>query len=76
MATNYIEKKQYCFLERNYRCRYGEIDIIACHQEYLVFCEVKTRKESLALQPSLSVNQGKNKRIRELVGWYLMNHEG
>ena len=56
-------------------CRYGEIDIIACNSEYLVFCEVKTRKGSAPLHPSLSVTKAKGKRIRELAGLYLMENE-
>ena len=40
-----------------------------------VFCEVKTRKGSVPLHPSLSVTKAKGKRIRELAGLYLMEHE-
>ena len=59
----------------SFRCHYGEIDIIACNSEYLVFCEVKTRKGSVPLHPSLSVTKTKGKRIRELAGFYLMEQE-
>ena len=65
----------YSILQRNFRCRYGEIDIIACNFEYFVFCEVKTRKGSTPLHPSLSVTKVKGKRIRELASLYLMKHE-
>ena len=75
MASEHLERQDYLILERNYRCRYGEIDIIACNKEYLVFCEVKTRSEQHKLHPSLSVTQSKAKRIRELAGMYLMKNE-
>lgn len=42
-AGRYLETKGYQILEYNYRCRRGEIDIIARDQECLVFCEVKYR---------------------------------
>ena len=40
-AGAYLESQGYEILEYNYRCRSGEIDIIARDGEYLVFCEVK-----------------------------------
>ena len=75
MATDYLERIGYSILQLNFRCRYGEIDIIACNSEYLVFCEVKTRKGSAPLHPSISVIKAKGKGIRELASLYLMEHE-
>ena len=75
LASDYLERIGYSILQLNFRCRYGEIDIIACNSEYLVFCEVKTRKGSTRLHPSLSVTKAKGKRIRELASLYLMEHE-
>ena len=75
LASDYLGRIGYSILQRNFLCRYGEIDIIACNSEYLVFCEVKTRKGSAPLHPSLSVTKAKCKRIRELAGLYLMEHE-
>ena len=75
LASVYLERIGYSILQLNFRCRYGEIDIIACNSEYLVFCEVKTRKGSAPLHPSLSVTKAKGKRISELPSLYLMEHE-
>ncbi|MDP7407117.1 MAG: YraN family protein [SAR324 cluster bacterium] len=75
LASDYLERIGYSILQRNFRCRFGEIDIIACNSEYLVFCEVKTRKGSAPLHPSLSVTEVKCKRIRELAGLYLIENE-
>ena len=47
-AGTYLKKHGYEILEYNYRCRAGEIDIIARDGEYLVFCEVKYRNGSSA----------------------------
>jgi len=43
LACEYLKKQGYKILERNYRIRGGEIDIVAMDKEYLVFVEVKTR---------------------------------
>lgn len=43
MATEYLNKKGYKILERNFECRQGEIDIIALDKDEIVFVEVKTR---------------------------------
>ena len=75
LALGFLERIGYSILQRNFRCRYGEIDIIDCNSEYLVFCEVKTRKGSAPLHPSLSVTKAKGNRIRELAGLQLMENE-
>jgi len=44
LAINFLEKNGYEILERNYRCKYGEIDLIARIEDRLVFVEVKLKK--------------------------------
>jgi len=66
LATEYLEKNQYRILERNFRCPLGEIDIIAQMGEYLVFCEVKTRKGSGSIHPTASITSKKISKLREL----------
>ena len=75
LASDYLERTGYSILQLNFRCRYVEIDIIAFNSEYLVFCEVKTRKGSTPLHPYLSFTKAQGKRIRELASIYLMEHE-
>jgi putative endonuclease len=43
-AVRYLQQQGYCILERNYRCRFGEIDLIARDGRTLTFIEVKTRR--------------------------------
>ena len=75
LASDYLERFGYSILQRNFLCRYGEIDIIACNSEYIEFCEVKTRKGSAPWHPSLSVTKAKGMRISEFACLYLMEHE-
>jgi len=46
IAAEFLQKKGYKILERNFRKKYGEVDIIALHQNVLIFIEVKTRSSS------------------------------
>ena len=44
LAAEYLRKKRYAVIACNYRCRFGEIDVIAQNRRYVVFVEVKLRK--------------------------------
>ena len=46
LATEHLVRRGFQILERNYRTRWGELDIIAYDGETLAFCEVKTRRTS------------------------------
>ena len=46
VAAQYLVKKKFQIIATNFRCRFGEIDIIAANKKYLVFVEVKLRKSS------------------------------
>ena len=60
IACDFLKKQGYSIVERNYRIRISEINIFAEHRKYLVFCEVKTRRNRTGLRPSLSVTAKKN----------------
>jgi putative endonuclease len=62
-AQKYLLKENYRILEINFRCRQGEIDIIAQEGEYLVFIEVKTRTSNLFGSPAEAVHFKKQQQI-------------
>lgn len=62
-AKNYLSKNGYAILETNYRCREGEIDIIARDGDCLVFVEVKTRKNADYGAPCEAVGLAKQRKI-------------
>ncbi|MCR5546303.1 MAG: YraN family protein [Lachnospiraceae bacterium] len=74
LAANKLKEEGYEILEMNYRCRIGEVDIIAKDKEYLVFVEVKYRKTSKAGMPQEAVNYKKQKKISATAAYYLMSH--
>ena len=64
LAAEYLRKKHYKLIAANYRCRYGEIDLIVSNRKYLVFVEVKLRKSSNFARASDFVDNFKHNRLR------------
>lgn len=73
-AAEYLQGHGYEILEKNYRCRIGEVDIIARHTGYLVFLEVKYRKNILIGMPIEAVHLKKQKTISKVADYYRMKH--
>ena len=63
LACQYLKKQGYKILERNYRIRGGEVDIVARDQDYLVFVEVKARYFHEYGLPSESITPWKIKAL-------------
>ena len=74
-AVERLKEQGYQILTRNYRCRYGEIDIIAKHEGYLVFVEVKYRKTIDSTAAFEAVNIRKQKKICGVARWYMMERQ-
>ncbi|HOE05498.1 MAG TPA: YraN family protein [Bacteroidales bacterium] len=73
MAARYFEKSGYTIIERNWRFRRAEIDIIARNEKLLVFVEVKTRTGSQWKSPEESIDARKRKLLFEAADAYLQN---
>jgi len=74
MAAAYLEKAGYLILEQNYRCRFGEIDIVAKDGDTIVFVEVKSRRSENYGLPQLAVGHEKQRRISKISLYYLQTH--
>lgn len=72
LACEYILKKNFEIIERNFRCKIGEIDIIAKDKDELVFIEVKTRSQNKYGNPSDAVDKYKKKHIYHAAEYYMM----
>lgn len=75
LAEEYLECNGYRILERNFRCKLGEVDIIAMHQDALVFVEVKYRASAEHGYPSDAVNYKKQIRISNVASYYVYTHK-
>ncbi|HEX9019766.1 MAG TPA: YraN family protein [Nitrospirota bacterium] len=70
-AARFLAGRGYKILERNYRTRSGEIDLIALHEGAVVFIEVKTRTSDAFGAPELAVNPRKQQRMIKAALGYL-----
>lgn len=74
-ARQYLERRGYLIRETNFRCREGEIDIIAEHEGCLVFVEVRTKTGSAFGTPEESVTATKQEKLASVAMFYLQTHE-
>jgi putative endonuclease len=65
----------YEILDRNWRCRQGELDLVVHRDRVLVFCEVKTRSSDRFGAPIEAITREKRQRIRVLAGRWLDEHK-
>ena len=74
MAVQYLTEAGYHILERNFRCRTGEIDIIAKDGAYLVFVEVKYRASAACGSALEAVDYRKQQSILRVSQYYMVSH--
>ncbi|WP_409331489.1 YraN family protein [Trujillonella humicola] len=74
IAARYLTDRGLRLLDRNWRCREGELDIVARDGSAIVFCEVKTRREVGFGHPVEAVTPAKQRRLRLLAQRWLAAH--
>lgn len=74
MAVDFLSNINYEILDRNFLKPYGEIDIVAKDKDYIVFVEVKARKNTNHGYPREFVNKNKIKKLQEVAQIYLIEN--
>ena len=74
-AAACLKRQGFFLIARNYHSRYGEIDLIMENDEYLIFVEVKLRKNDRYGTPAEAVTFKKQERLRNTALLYLQAHE-
>lgn len=74
LAVRYLRKRGYKVIERNYRCLWGEIDLIARNKGTLVFVEIKTRSSSGFGLPQEAVDRFKQGKLVQVAKAYMAQH--
>jgi putative endonuclease len=75
LAADYLKKRGYKIIQRNFRCREGEIDIIAQKGECLVFVEVRTNRNTAFGTPEESVTLSKREKLISLADAYVQTYD-
>lgn len=73
-AAEYLLQQGYTILERNFRCRLGEIDLIGRDGAYLCFIEVKFRSDTGKGYPAEAITPTKIHRITKTAQYYMLTH--
>ena len=74
-VANFLRKKGFQIVKRNFQSKYGEIDIIAEDEKYILFVEVKTRKENSLVSGIEAVDAFKQRRITLTANDYIVKTE-
>lgn len=75
LAAGYLERAGYRIIERNYRCLFGEIDLVARDGGTIVFIEVKSRRSDRFGPPQASVGPKKQKKMSQIALHYLEQNQ-
>lgn len=74
-AARYFRYHGYIILNANYRCKFGEIDLIVEDRKYVCFVEVKTRSENMRYAPAEAVGYAKRSRIIASAQMFLSTYD-
>lgn len=74
LAADYLRQRGYQILASGWRCRYGEIDLIAADETYLCFVEVKLRRSDAYGRAGEFVDWRKREKLRSTAQMYLTEH--
>lgn len=74
-AARYLRENGYEVLERNWRCKVGELDLICVKGDTIIFVEVKTRSQSAMADPLGAVDTPKRRKLSRAAAEYLTTHD-
>jgi putative endonuclease len=74
LALAFYTENKYTVLEKNWQNNHLEVDIIAKNEEYIVFCEVKTRSSNALMEPQQAVTTQKQRNIIRAANYYVLKN--
>jgi putative endonuclease len=74
LALAFYQENQYTILEKNWQSNHLEVDLIVKNEEYIVFCEVKTRSGIVLVEPQASVTPQKQRNLIHAANHYVLKH--
>lgn len=73
-TADWLRARGWRVVAAGWRCRFGEIDLIAVNDKYIAFAEVKLRKNAVFAPARAFVDRGKQERVRTAAQLYLLEH--
>lgn len=73
-TADWLRARGWRIVAAGWRCRFGEIDLIATNDKYIIFTEVKLRKSAAFAPARAFVDRGKQERVRTSAQLYLQEH--
>lgn len=73
-TADWLRARGWRIIAAGWRCRFGEIDLIAVNDKYIIFTEVKLRKSAAFAPARAFVDRGKRERVRTSAQLYLQEH--
>lgn len=73
-TADWLRARGWRIMAAGWRCRFGEIDLIAANDKYIIFTEVKLRKSAAFAPARAFVDRGKQERVRTSAQLYLQEH--
>jgi putative endonuclease len=75
LALSFLESKGYKFIQRNFYCKYGEIDLIVENKDFIVFVEVKSINENTEFSIYETLTDSKKKKLKKAINsWVSKNN--
>lgn len=74
IAATFLQAKGLTLLEKNFRCKHGEIDLIMMHGKTLVFIEVRLRSREIFGGAAMSIDASKQNKLRRTAAFFLQSH--
>lgn len=74
LAAAWLRERGWRVVAAGWRCRFGEIDLVAESDKYIIFTEVKLRKSAAFAPARAFVDRGKQERLRTAAQLYLQEH--
>ncbi len=74
LAIQFLKSQGYKIMQRNYRVKLGEIDIIARENDQICFVEVKTRSSERLGSPFEAISSSKQRKMSQVASYYLNSH--
>jgi len=74
IAVRYLTRVGFRVLDKNWRCRLGELDIVCRDRETIIFVEVKSSERLGVVPPEMRVGVKKQRKLRALAAFYMKHH--